>query len=183
MALNRLREVLSFLGKPSIHQKKSNNTLVFRTMSTYPPETPLKLKIEINCNEHFTVHGFVKVPYKMSNSWYSGSCDLVTFCLDEMIGTKIRALYQRRKGRDLFDLYLAALKPEVNPENAVICFKEYIAFSDMNVPTGKEYLINLENKMSNRLFTSDTDGILRPGIAYIPAQAYEVVKSTFVNII
>jgi predicted nucleotidyltransferase component of viral defense system len=181
MVLNRLREVLSFLGVPTIRQKKNNNTLVFKMMSTFPPETPLKLKIEINCNEHFTVYGFVKSPYKMSNTWYSGNCDLVTFCLDELIGTKIRALYQRRKGRDLFDLYLAALTPDINPENAVTCFRQYIAFSDMAVPTGKEYLINLESKMDNRLFVSDTDGILRPGIVYVPTQAFEVVKSTFVD--
>ena len=179
--LDSLREVLGYLGKPTILQKKNNNTLIFRAASTYPPETPLKLKIEINCSEHFTVHGLVKVPYVMSNTWYSGNCSLVTFCLDELIGTKIRALYQRRKGRDLFDLYQAALMRDTNPDKAVLCFKQYIAFSKMNIPTGKEYLINLEKKMNNRLFTSDTDGILRPGIAYDPTQAFDAVKSTFID--
>jgi len=179
--LDCIREVLGFLGKPAILQKKNNNTLVFRIASTYPPETPLKLKIEINCNEHFTVHGFVKVPYEMSNTWNSGNCNLVTFCLDEMIGTKIRALYQRRKGRDLFDLYQAALMQDINPDDAVLCFKKYIAFSEMSIPTGKEYLINLEKKINNRLFISDTDGILRPGIEYVPTYAFDVVKSTFID--
>ena len=181
MVLDRLREMLGFLGKPAILQKKNNNTLVFRTTSVYPPETPLKLKIEINCNEHFTVHGFVKAPYIMRNTWYSGNCNIVTFCLDELIGTKIRALYQRRKGRDLFDLYLAALMRETNPDNAVQCFKQYITFSDLDVPTGKEYLHNLENKMNNRLFVSDTEGILRPDIEYAPIQAFDVVKSIFID--
>ena len=179
--LDTLRKALDFLGKPAILQKKNNNTLVFRTVSTYPPETPLKLKIEINCNEHFTVHGYVKVPYGMSGTWYSGNCDLVTFSLDELIGTKIRALYQRRKGRDLFDLYQAAVAKDTNPDNAVFCFKKYIAFSDLNVPTGKEYLINLEKKMNNRLFVSDTEGISRTGIEYIPIQAFDIVKSTFID--
>jgi len=179
--LDTLRDALDFLGKPAILQKKNNNTMVFRTESTYPPVTPLKLKIEINCNEHFTVQGFVRFPYDMNSTWYSGSCDFLTFSLDELIGTKIRALYQRRKGRDLYDLYLAALMQDTNPENAVLCFKQYIAFSDLKVPTGKEYLINLENKMNNRLFISDTDGILRPGIDYVPTQAFDVVKSTFID--
>ena len=57
--LDTLRNVLDFLGSPAILQKKNNNTLVFTTESTYPPETPLKLKIEINCNEHFTVNVFL----------------------------------------------------------------------------------------------------------------------------
>ena len=98
-----------------------------------------------------------------------------------MIGTKIRALYQRRKGRDLFDLYLAALAHDINPDNALSCFKQYVAFSDLNVPTRKEFLVNLEKKMNDRLFVSDTDGILRPGMGYFPRQAFDVVKSTFVD--
>ena len=48
MALDALREVLSFLGNPVVNQKKHNNTLLFRSMSTYPPETPLKLKIVLD---------------------------------------------------------------------------------------------------------------------------------------
>ena len=180
MVLDNLRNVLSFLGKPTIHQKKNNNTVVFKTISTYPPETPLKLKIEINCNEHFTVYGHIRIPYKMGNTWFSGDCELQTFCLDEMIGTKIRALYQRRKGRDLFDLFLAGKHQYINPEKAVSCFKQYIAYSDMKVPTRKEYLLNLEKKMADRLFLSDTDGILRSDIVYNPIQAFESVKSMFI---
>jgi predicted nucleotidyltransferase component of viral defense system len=179
--LNGLRRTLDFLGNPTIQQKKKNNTLVFKILSTYPPEVPIKLKIEINCTEHFTVNGFVKHPYEMSNTWYSGDCDIVTFSLDELIGTKIRALYQRRKGRDLFDLYLAGMSPDINPENSVQCFKQYITFSDKNVPSREEYLINLEKKMNNRLFVSDTEGILRPGIDYVPMHAFEVVKNTFIS--
>ena len=181
MALDALREVLSFLGKPVVNQKKHNNTLVFRSMSTYPPETPLKLKIEINCSEHFNVYGLVKIPYKMNSTWYSGRCDLMTYQLDELIGTKIRALYQRRKGRDLFDLYKATLLPSLNPDNTVECYKKYMAFSNMHIPSGREYLTNLEEKMGNRLFVSDTDGILRPGVEFIPTLAFEAIKSTFID--
>ena len=179
--LDCLREALSFLGKPAILQKKNNNTLVFRIASTYPPETLLRLKIEINCNEHFTVHGYVKVPYEMTNAWYSGNCKLVTYSLNELIGTKIRALYQRRKGRDLFDLYLAALTPDADPDDAALCFKQYVAFSETAVPTRKDYLINLEKKINNRLFISDTDGILRSDIAYDPTHAFDIVKDAFID--
>ena len=51
--IDKLREVLSFLGKPVIKQKKNNNTMVFRVVSTFPPVTPIRLKVEINCKEHF----------------------------------------------------------------------------------------------------------------------------------
>ena len=33
----------------------------------------------------------------------SGKCEITTYSLNELLGTKLRALYQRKKGRDLFD--------------------------------------------------------------------------------
>ena len=46
--IDRLRDVLSFLGEPKVKQKKNNNTLIFRTESSIPPVLPIKLKVEIN---------------------------------------------------------------------------------------------------------------------------------------
>ncbi|MGH2469017.1 MAG: nucleotidyl transferase AbiEii/AbiGii toxin family protein [Chloroflexota bacterium] len=45
----------------------------------------------------------------MKSPWFTGSADVPTFALEELLGTKLRALYQRRKGRDLFDLVLGEL--------------------------------------------------------------------------
>ena len=45
--IGRLRDVLSFLGKPVIKQKRNNNTLIFRLESSVPPILPIKLKVEI----------------------------------------------------------------------------------------------------------------------------------------
>ena len=39
----------------------------------------------------------------MASRWYSGTAAIATFEFDELLATKLRALYQRRKGRDLFD--------------------------------------------------------------------------------
>jgi len=44
-----------------------------------------------------------------------------------MIGTKIRALYQRRKGRDLYDLYKALVFANLNIEQVITCYHEYIS--------------------------------------------------------
>jgi predicted nucleotidyltransferase component of viral defense system len=179
--LNRLRETLVFLGKPVVKQKTSNNTLLFKTEATYPPENQLKLKIEINCKEHFSVNGLKKMPYEINNSWYSGKCDVLTYDFNELIGTKLRALYQRRKGRDLFDLYLAASYPQIDVDAALNCFQKYMSFSDEHVPSGNEYLLNLEEKMRNRFFTSDMDGLLRPGFKYDPFTACATVKEAFIK--
>jgi len=177
--LNKLREALSFLGNPSTLRKSSNNTMVYKMQYTFPPEAPMKLKIEINCKEHFAVLGYKKMPYKVTSSWFSGNSEITTFEFDELIGTKLRALYQRRKGRDLFDLYHAALSPSLDPALAISCFRRYIEFSDGNAPSSRTYLHNLEEKMKVPQFLKDMDGIIRQGVAYDPYTAFETVKNVF----
>jgi predicted nucleotidyltransferase component of viral defense system len=39
--------------------------------------------------------------------WFSGTGAIQTYKLEELLGTKLRALYQRKKGKDLYDLYKA----------------------------------------------------------------------------
>jgi len=70
--IDRLREVLSFLGEPRVKQKKSNNTLIFRVESSTTPIVPIKLKIEINCREHFHVFDLKTLPFSVSNQWFTG---------------------------------------------------------------------------------------------------------------
>lgn len=106
--LFRLGEVLAFMPERVTKQKRYNNTMLFRMESEIPPTVPLRLKIEINCFEHFNELGLVKIPFEMENTWFSGRCEITTYQLNELLGTKFRALYQRKKGRDLFDLYVAS---------------------------------------------------------------------------
>jgi predicted nucleotidyltransferase component of viral defense system len=179
--LDKLREVLSFLGQPIIKQKRNNNTMVFRVDSTFPPILPIRLKIEINCKEHFTVLGLSKFPFAVNNQWFSGSCEITTYQLDELIGTKLRALYQRKKGRDLFDLQRALENPNLNPDNVIKCYREYIAFSDGESPTKAVYLANMEEKMQEEIFLNDTQGLLRPTMGFNPQEAWEVVRRKLVE--
>jgi predicted nucleotidyltransferase component of viral defense system len=179
--LDKLREVLSFLGKPVIKQKRNNNTTVFRVDSTFPPIIPIRLKIEINCKEHFNVLGLVKIPFEVKNQWFNGSCEITTYQLDELIGTKLRALYQRKKGRDLFDLQKALENPNLNPDNVVKCYREYIRFSDGESPSQTVYLANMDEKMKEEIFLSDTRALLRPSLNFNPQEAYEIVKRELIE--
>jgi predicted nucleotidyltransferase component of viral defense system len=104
--IDGIRDSLSFLGSPSVRQKIHNNTLRFTFDSEIPPVSRMKLKVEINTREHFTVMGYVYKSFQVNNDWFSGKARLKTYELEEMAGTKMRALYQRKKGRDLFDLYI-----------------------------------------------------------------------------
>jgi len=175
--IERLRKILSFLGKPNIKQKANNNTLIFRFDSEIPPVIPVRLKVEINCREHFNVLGLTDYNFCMNNSWFSGSCKITTYHLEELLGTKLRALYQRRKGRDLFDLYKALLTQKVSIEKIIQCYNEYMNFSVEKPPTVKEYLQNMELKILDEEFLGDTRLLLRPNEVYEPIEAWRLVRS------
>ena len=178
--IDRIRKVLSFLGKPVIKQKAHNNTLIFRFESEIPPVIPIRLKVEINTREHFNVLGLTKHFFTVQNQWFSGSCNLTTYHLEELLGTKLRALYQRRKGRDLFDLNRALSTQNVNIENIIRCYREYIDFVVDNPPTQKEYLLNMEQKVEDDEFLGDIHLLLRPDDLYNPLEAWEIVKKQLI---
>lgn len=178
--IDRLREVLSFLGEPKVKQKRNNNTLIYRLESSVPPVLPIKLKVEINCREHFNILGLEEVDFNMQNLWFSGNCKIKTYKLDELIGTKVRALYERRKGRDLYDLYKALQNPGLNPDNVIFCFKEYMKWEDKN-PTYKLYVSNMEDKLNNAEFLGDTKTLLRPDEIYDAQEAYKIVKEIIID--
>ena len=179
--LSRLGEVLDFLPGKVVKQKRYNNTLLFRMESEIPPVVPIRLKVEINCFEHFNELGLVKVPFSMENSWFSGSCELTTYALDELLGTKLRALYQRKKGRDLFDLYKALSTTEANPEVIIRCYNRYMDFVVSKPPTYKQFVQNMENKMIDPDFLGDMDNLLHPDEVYDTQEAYRIVKERVID--
>ncbi len=175
----RISKALSYISNPAVKQKANNNTLVFRFESEIQPVVPLKLKVEINCREHFHILGLTKIRFDVHNQWFTGECQATTYMLDELLGTKLRALYQRRKGRDLYDLYKALSTAVVNADNIVLCYNEYMKRAAVNPPSMKEFQRNVELKMQDEDFLSDMKMLLRVGEQYDPQQAFEVVKSPY----
>lgn len=178
---DHIRDALSFLGEPKVKQKRNNNTLIFRMESEIPPVVPIHLKVEINCKEHFNVLPMQKIPFSVSNKWYQGECNVLTYQLDELVGTKLRALYQRRKGRDLYDLYKALTTKELNIDNVLKCYHQYMGFVVDHIPTYKEFVINMEDKMQDEEFLGDTQQLLRPDENFNPQEGYEVVRSLLID--
>jgi predicted nucleotidyltransferase component of viral defense system len=179
--MERIRKALAFLGKPVIKQKIHNNTLIFRFNSEIPPIVPIRLKVEINTREHFNVLGLTKHDFSVNNQWFSGTCKTTTYYLEELLGTKIRALYQRRKGRDLFDLWKVLSTQSLNTENIIRCYREYIGFVVDNQPTQREYLLNIEQKIEDEEFLGNTEMLLRPDEKYNPLEAWNLVRNQLIE--
>lgn len=178
---DHIREALAFLGTPKVKQKKHNNTLIFRLESEIIPIMPIHLKVEINCKEHFNVLPMQRLPFSISNKWYSGKCEVLTYQLDELAGTKLRALYQRRKGRDLYDLYKILTSASINIDNILQCYQKYMSFAVEHIPTYKEFLLNMEDKMQDDEFLGDTRQLLRLHDEFEPQTAYETVRSLLID--
>ena len=178
--IDHLREVLSWLGEPIVKQKKHNNTLVFRVQPTDVGAGEIHLKVEINCKEHFSVFPMVLVPFSVKNDWFSGQCEVLTYELDELVGTKVRALYQRLKGRDLFDAYTALITGKLDIERVMTAYDRYLRFVASHAPTYKEFVLNMDEKMQNPEFLGDTTVLLRPGLTFDPQAAWEKVRDDLI---
>ncbi|MEI6508043.1 MAG: nucleotidyl transferase AbiEii/AbiGii toxin family protein [Bacteroidota bacterium] len=176
IVIDHLRKVLSFLGKAKVESGETMATMKFRFDSESPPIISLRLKIETNCREHFTVLGWEKKPFEVKSSWFNGECNLTTYKLEELLGTKLRALYQRRKGRDLYDLWKAFTHSKINPDLVIKCYKEYMKFSlEKPIPSKKEFLINIEAKKADDEFLGDISALLRPDEKYNHEEAFKIL--------
>jgi predicted nucleotidyltransferase component of viral defense system len=180
--VEHLQSCLTFLGKASTDTRKLGMRVNYHYESEFSPIQRMKLKVEINTREHFSVLGHEKVPFEIKSSWYTRSCIITTYKLEELLGTKLRALYQRRKGRDLFDLDLALKKkPELNKDQILKCFKEYMQFSVGQYATKKQFLKNMESKIQDNEFLGDTTALLRPGNIYNPQGAWETLRTDIIE--
>ena len=81
--------------------------LIYRLALGRGSESLRKLKIEINTREHEPVFGLTARPLSVDSRWFKGSTEVTTYSLGELLATKLRALYQRKKERDLYDLFTA----------------------------------------------------------------------------
>jgi predicted nucleotidyltransferase component of viral defense system len=180
--IQRLQASLSFLGDSAVKPRRDGIQIIFRFDSEFPPSMRLRLKVESNTREHFTVHGYTQFPFEVASSWFNGNCNLTTYQLEELLGTKLRALYQRRKGRDLYDMYIALThRPDLDLDALMHSYHEYMQFSVEKPPTQKQYILNMEAKMQDPEFLGDTTALLRPDMPYDPDEAYELVRTKLIE--
>lgn len=144
--MNALRAALDpWLDKPQWKQTEGRITFNYRFSSEDPTPLPLRLKVEVNTREHFTEYGFRSLPFAVESRWFNGTADITTYELDELLGTKLRALYQRRKGRDLFDMATALARGGVDPVRVAAAFRRYMHEGGHRV-TRAEFEANLASK-------------------------------------
>lgn len=175
--MQRLKEVITFFDEKRITQVKGHGARAFYRFTSEYEEVRLRLKVEINCKEHFNVLDWVQFPFEIKNDWFTGSANIRTYSINELLGTKLRALYQRKKGRDLFDLDYSRLNIELNMDQIIACFNAYMLFSVNYTPTRRQFELNLEEKEQDSDFTGDMEALLRPEIEYDQQAAFEWIRN------
>jgi len=121
--MERIKEVITFFEEPRKTQVKGHGAKAMYRFTSEYEEIRLRLKLEINCKEHFNVLDWVDFPFEVKSEWFTGNAKIRTYNINELLGTKLRALYQRSKGRDLFDLDYSRLNTELDLDEIIQCFK------------------------------------------------------------
>lgn len=180
--LTSIRSIVNPLfGSPRIRQKEESVILTFRLNSEIPPIVPLRIKIEVNTREHFHAYPTINKPFSVKSRWFTGESSVQTYILEELLGTKLRALYQRRKGRDLFDLWRGLTEGKADPRKIVTVFQRYLAAGGLRV-SRTSMQRNLADKLRDTAFMSDLGSLLRPDIVYSPQEAFAMIDEMLISL-
>jgi predicted nucleotidyltransferase component of viral defense system len=104
--LSALRDIAGNVGLVE-HGTAQSGQMVHIVFDAQATDTNgrIRVKIETNIAETESFLPRITRPYAVESRWWTGRADVNTFRIEELMATKLRALYQRRKARDLFDLW------------------------------------------------------------------------------
>jgi predicted nucleotidyltransferase component of viral defense system len=179
--VDAIRDALAWLGKCNREQAEHSMHLVFRFAPESAPQATLKLKVEINTREHDVVLGYRRYPFAVASDWYSARTELVSFEPEELFGTKLRALLQRRKNRDLFDLHHGLLQLDMDADKVVTCLDHYLALEEH--PIGRAEAEERMLKKLTRSLTEDIEPLLPVGVRFDEAVAIEAFNGVWRQLI
>lgn len=157
---------------------------IYKVPSVSEPRRMLTIEVETTVSER-TPH----LPLQQPPFWFAFRDErfdvpLVSYHINEMLATKMRALFQRRKGRDLFDLYWALTRTSVLPVDVpeiLQAFQRYMDREGTTVPR-TEFLEHLRVCLTDRHgFCADMTPLLRTGISYDPDQAAQILETELIS--
>ena len=177
--LRGIREVLEpWLGSAKFDRSQTSPKLKFRFEAE--DLAPLNLKIEINTRETGAYDKPLGLSYGVENDWFRGEATVPTFSREEMLATKLRALLERDKGRDLFDLWHALIVFEgLDMERSVEIFRRYMERDGKSVSRA-EAEERMFAKLGNPNFLTDIRPLLSIGEAELLTD--DKAKSAFTEV-
>jgi predicted nucleotidyltransferase component of viral defense system len=140
------------------------------------------IKVEVNLNEQKSLYPLVAVELDaLDDDGEKVRVKARSYDINEMLGTKTRALMQREQGRDLFDLFHAwqlsetgATPYAVDGAKAMEAFTWYLEQEGTQLGVG-EANAQLDARLRKRGFRRDMDTLLRPGLLKFDVDAAAAV--------
>lgn len=152
---------------------------IYRVPSVSVPGRELTVEVETNVSERLPKYPLQRLPLALNIRGQSLESTIVSYNINEMLGTKMRALFQRRKGRDLFDLYWALTTESALPvkvDDVVSAFQHYMRDEGTKVPRA-EFVAHLRSCTEDRAgFCTDMAPLLRKDLDYDPRKAGSYVE-------
>lgn len=179
--VDAIRVALSWLGKCRVERAEHSMHLVFRFTPEDVGESPLKLKVEINTREHASLFAIRPYPFVVESDWYRGRAEIVSFEPEELFGTKLRALLQRRKNRDLFDLHHGLNELQLDPDKVVACFNHYLALE--GAPISRAVAEQRMLEKLTRSLTEDIAPLLPSGVSFDTGEAVRAFEQVWTELI
>ncbi len=177
--IDSIRALLqSWLGDPQWKITQRSAKLIYKYESI--DKLPTKLKIEINTTEHFQVLPLRVEKFDVQSQWFNGSADIVTYEIDELMATKLRALYQRRKGRDLFDVWYVSQQKLLDLNRVFKIYAKYCANDNTKIER-EDFLKNLALKKSHPDFQTDMSSLLPIELNWNFEEAYQFVVDKVIS--
>ncbi|WP_456856652.1 nucleotidyl transferase AbiEii/AbiGii toxin family protein [Bradyrhizobium sp. USDA 4501] len=141
---------------------------------------PIRVKVEIATRERTAYDGEKTFPFEVKNPWFNGKADITSFSREEILATKLRALFQRDKGRDLVDLAKAvALFDGLDAARVVELFGKHLSASGQTI-----YRAEAEERMWAKLEDPSFLADVRPLMAPDDAEEFDsdAERTAFVTV-
>jgi len=158
--------------------------VTYSTRSIIEPNRMLDIVVEANVTERKPHRAVVQMPFSFPFREKPVQTHVKGFDIHEMLGTKMRAMFQRKRGRDLFDLYWALTKSPtpVDPAAIIASFEHYL--KQEGTKAGRaEFIGILDGHLKDRGFCSDMLPLLRTDITYDPQAAGKYLKTHLLNLL
>ena len=179
--VDAIRDALSWLGKCQREQAGHSMRIVLRFAPESAPQTALQMKVEINTREHEVLFGYRRYPFKVASDWYSARTELVSLEPEDRFGTTLRALLQRCKNRDLFDLHHGLTQLGLDRDKVVTCLNHYLALEDHPISRAEAQERML--KKLTRSLTEDIEPLLPVGVRFDEAVAIDAFNDVWSTLI
>jgi predicted nucleotidyltransferase component of viral defense system len=141
--------------------------MTYAVRSIIEPGRSLDIVVEANVTERKPHRSVVEISFNFPFRGKTVQTKIKGYDIHEMLGTKMRAMFQRRRGRDLFDLYWALTKSKspIDPAAVIESFQHYMKQEGTSAHRA-EFIGILEEHLKDKGFCSDTESLLRNGISY-----------------